>query len=83
MAEWISVKDRSKRPDDGDKVWCYGDGCYFEAFYDANEEDYDYIPFGFYERHFHPVTLGFVDEEFVPCCATHWMPLPEPPREDE
>ena len=79
--KWISIEDKNNRPKDGDKVWCYGDGHCFEAWYDeVAETDYGLLPFGFYEMNINPRSLGVEDEEYVESYATHWMPLPEPPE---
>lgn len=79
--QWISVKDKEHRPEDGEQVWCYGSGYYFTAYYDeVQETDYGLNPFGFYELRINPSSLGAEDEEYIESCATHWMPLPEPPK---
>lgn len=84
MSEWISVKDKSRRPKDGEQVWCYESGDYFTAYYDETQEtDYGLNPFGFYELHINPVSLGAEDEEYIESCATYWMPLPEPPEVED
>lgn len=81
MSELISVKDKNNRPNDGDIVLCYGEGHFFEAYYDETQEtDYGLNPFGFYELHINPSSYGAEDEEYIESCATHWMPLPESPE---
>ena len=78
------MKNKSRRPKDGEQVWCYGSGYYFTAYYDeVQETDYGLKPFGFYESHIiDPVSLA-EEEEYIESCATHWMPLPKPPEVEE
>lgn len=66
MAEWISVKDRL--PEDG-KVLCVRKS---EAFRDRRYVDILNVDHGW-----------FMDGAFVVADGnvTHWMPLPEPPKE--
>ena len=53
-------------------IYCYG-------LYDEEADDY-YIPEGWWEnRQFNP---DDVYNNPVDCAVTHWMPLPEPPKED-
>lgn len=53
-------------------IYCYG-------LYDEETDDY-YIPEGWWEnRQFNP---DDVYNNPVDCAVTHWMPLPEPPKED-
>ena len=53
-------------------IYCYG-------LYDEEADDY-YIPEGWWEnRTFNP---DDVYNNPVDCAVTHWMPLPEPPKED-
>ena len=53
-------------------IYCYG-------LYDEEADDY-YIPEGWWEnRKFNP---DDVYNNPVDCTVTHWMPLPEPPKED-
>lgn len=54
-------------------IYCYG-------LYDEEADDY-YIPEGWWEnRQFNP---DDVYNNPVDCAVTHWMPLPEPPKEAE
>ena len=40
--------------------------------------------FGSWVKDFDPISLGATDSHWVPLeGVTHWMPLPEPPKEDE
>jgi len=63
--EWISVKDRL--PDDVfDFVIAYADGAMSTIGYSKKN--------GFYEVY--PIKV-----QLCICDITHWMPLPEPPKE--
>ena len=54
------------------EIYCYG-------LYDEEADDY-YIPEGWWEnRQFNP---DDVYNNPIDCAVTHWMPLPEPPKED-
>lgn len=68
--EWISVKDRL--PDrDGNYLCCFQTGYIYTEMYD-NNGFYDYEP-------------EFISTEYEKIyhnnIVTHWMPLPEPPKE--
>lgn len=71
MSEWISVKDRL--PGKGNDVLMYFDtGNMAVGFWHDGDECFTfwsaYADYGWY-----------TDCDFEP---THWMPLPEPPKED-
>lgn len=68
MNEWISVKDERKPKFLERVLVCYCDDMAREGFY---RDDFDkwFIYYGF-------GGLGAVEVN-----ATHWMPLPEPPKE--
>lgn len=72
MSEWISVKDRL--PEDGQKVLAFGGGerryyCVAKFFKHFNDGG-DFWHLGAKDRKYSP---GYK--------ITHWMPLPEPPKE--
>lgn len=61
-----------------DSAWNWND-IYYYGLYDEEADDY-YIPEGWWEnRQFNP---DDVYNNPVDCAVTHWMPLPEPPKED-
>lgn len=61
-----------------DSAWNWSD-IYCYGLYDEEADDY-YIPEGWWEnRQFNP---DDVYNNPVACAVTHWMPLPEPPKED-
>lgn len=67
MAEWISVKDRLPENDD-DVLLCFNTGVMVVGF----RSNYDEL-------------CAHIDEEYYAnckTCPTHWMPLPEPPKEE-
>ena len=71
--QWISVKDRL--PDyDTYTLWCREDGFMFIA-----EIDHDCTWSIFKDIYERPAP--FLDEHEVVAKITHWMPLPEPPKE--
>jgi len=65
--EWISVQDRLPE----------GDGHYltFSHYYGVRGMDYDCLE-GWAKRQW------FFDDTSPTSTVTHWMPLPEPPKED-
>lgn len=79
--QWISVKD--KLPEKSCQVLCYcAGGSIFNAEYDESIDD-DF-PIGFWEQYYDHETYGWQGEEWNPINdVTHWMPLPEPPKEDD
>ncbi len=77
MAKWISVKDRL--PEDKVEVlfyekWCGvpGVGYYSEKCEDWNADT------EFVEAYGNSYVLSTIESEDV----THWMPLPDPPKEE-
>lgn len=57
--------------------WCE---IYSYGLYNEDADDY-YVPEGWWEnRQFNP---DDVYNNLVDCAVTHWMPLPEPPKEDK
>lgn len=61
-----------------DSAWNWSD-IYCYGLYDEKADDY-YIPEGWWEnRKFNP---DDVYNNPVDCAVTHWMPLPEPPKEN-
>lgn len=83
MNAWISVKDRL--PDDRMSVLAYVKELY---------GDWRIINAGYYDRHssntkkpnlqFHESCgcSGQERDEMIIECVSHWMPLPEPPKDD-
>lgn len=75
---WISVKERLPETYETDDVFGYRhskvcnvigkDRCRWMAYYDQDENQWCTLPTGVY--------LGI---DYV----THWMPIPEPPKEEE
>ena len=62
-----------------DSAWNWSD-IYCYGLYDEEADDY-YIPEGWWEnRQFNP---DDVYNNPVDCAVTHWMPLPEAPKEVE
>lgn len=61
----------------GDSIWNW-----YDIDFDYDEERDEYlIPAGWWEyRHFNP---DDVYNCLVDCEVTHWMPLPEPPKEEQ
>lgn len=65
------------------------DGEYFVLYDDEYAEDYDtgrvgvadfYVDceaFGYWQERYDPVTLGFVDSDFVEIKVKKWMPIPK------
>lgn len=71
MSDWISVKERLPEED-------------FDGFYDKNGEYPTFIVM--IDVGVIPATLQFngtewIDEDSNVYNVTHWMPLPEPPKE--
>lgn len=79
IPQWISVKERM--PEKSCQVLCYSEsGEIFNAEYDSNIDVAFQI--GFWDQYYDD-TLGFYGEDWNPCdTVTHWMPLPEPPKEN-
>ena len=82
MAEWISVKERL--PDKEGKYLCYCDyGCsgaisvYSFAKNLSKVDKYDFRGEKRAGWYFYDSEWGYGETESV----THWMPLPEPPKE--
>lgn len=82
MAEWISVKD--KLPEEGGQYLVFvkeedeEHGCVLNAWFNPFELTLVPLEIGW--------TLLYEFYEFsdrLRGCITHWMPLPEPPREEE
>ena len=85
--KWISVEDRL--PDDGDSRFYM---CLVENHLEDPPMFCQYEEergFGFWNDIYDPVTLGFVDSEFQTMEELHyekvryWMPLIEPPEDEE
>ena len=66
-AKWIPVSERL--PEVGDRVLC-------------NIKSFAF-PGSFYQRILPYDKYGFKEDNIYTDDVTHWMPLPEPPKEDE
>lgn len=81
MSEWISVKDRLPGQS-GEYLVLVENGDMFNAEFD--ECCGECGEFGIWQGWYDPNTLGFVDSEWSTYSGiTHWMPLPEAPKEGE
>ena len=81
VQQWIPVSERFPEKSDRYLV-LFDDGHCMDAEYDQCMDDG--CEFGFWHSYHHPVTLGFLDSEWIAYEGiTHWMPLPEPPKEDK
>ena len=82
---WVSVKDRLPtyaEVKDERVLVLTESGDIFSIGFDECIEDESI--FGMWRQNFDPVTLGATDSDWIPCeGVTHWMPLPEPPKEDD
>lgn len=67
MAEWISVEERLPEDNHSVLVYCPYNKCIFTAYYDDFAGEW---------VHFGGCMPG---EVYYP--VSHWMPLPEPPKE--
>lgn len=78
MSEWISIEERL--PEQSGEILCYADGQIFNAYYDdAIDDDFQ---IGRWNQYFNPDTLGWEGDYWEAYDAvTHWMPLPEAPKE--
>lgn len=78
-AEWIPCSERLPS-DSGDYlVWLEDESEHYAVIpFDA-----DAGGFGWWQDYYHPVSLGFLDSEFIKAeNVTAWQPLPKPYRED-
>lgn len=74
QSEWISVDERL--PEECKNVLCFARNKTMIAFMEKVEDCGEYVPVFWdwvaYDR----------DDTYDEVCATHWMPLPEPPKGD-
>ena len=82
---WISVKDRlptyAEVKDDRVLVLTESGDIFSIGFDECIEGE---SIFGEWRQNFDPVTLGATDSDWISCDGvTHWMPLPEKPKEDD
>lgn len=73
--QWIPVTERL--PEQDGYYLCCIDGDVRIVFFDRFEN-----AFGYDRTVFDPEILGFMESEFTAYNVTHWMPMPEPPKED-
>ncbi len=79
---WISVTERLPEEDGDYLVWYLiedgGEPCFGILPFDSN------VPaFGYWDEYYDPVTYGWAGSDFIEVKGvTHWMPLPEPPKEE-
>lgn len=77
MNKWISVEDRLPDNDDMVLIWpqpCYGVDLHVGQYQKHREDGPSWLSVT-YEDHW-----GVLCD---PIAVTHWMPLPEPPKDDE
>ena len=76
MNEWISVNDRLPETDNDYLVLTESKDI-FKAYFNEYSKE-----FGSYSDIYDTDTLGYVDSEWLKYEEiTHWMPLPQPPKE--
>ena len=85
VQEWISVDDRLPELDTDQVLVLDENGNIYNTWYDGCIDDR--CRFGHYRAVYNSDTLGFDGVDWVPEVitkkVTHWMPLPEPPKEVE
>ena len=84
VPQWINVKDRL--PDKDGNYLCYLEcGAVCEAAFDSTiASEGEEFPFGEWVGVYNSDTLGFTDSYWEEYDAiTHWMPLPEPPKDGD
>ena len=83
VGKWIPVTERLPDKNGAYLVWIlwpYEE----EPWYSIVNYDADVEAFGEWEEHYHPISLGYLDSEFVEIKnVIAWMPLPEPPEAEE
>ena len=81
--KWVSIKD--KLPDEDGAYLCYLEsGIVCEANYDSTVAAEGKFPFGEWVTYYNSDTLGAEDNYWEAYDAiTHWMPLPEPPKDGD
>ena len=82
--QWISVKDRL--PEKDGNYLCYLEcGAVCEAAFDSTiASEGEEFPFGEWVGVYNSDTLGFTDSYWAEYDAiTHWMPLPESPKDGD
>lgn len=67
MAEWISVKERLPEDRHSVLVYCPYNKCIYTAYYDDFNDEWYHFGRG-----------GRIEVYYT---MSHWMPLPEPPKE--
>ena len=70
IPQWISVKDRL--PEDGTRVMAYVNGWHEVAWHRKSIREWQFRD-----------EIAFNNETNTYGLVTHWMPLPEPPKENE
>lgn len=77
---WISVKD--KMPEDSGDYIVLNDGRIEIAPYDKEAAQEGFYPFGYEDKEIDEIGNTLIDWIEI-SGVTHWMPLPEPPQEEE
>lgn len=72
QSEWISVEERM--PEECKAVLCFAGNKIVLAFMEKTEDCGEYVPV------FWDLVAYDRDDTYDEVCATHWMPLPEPPK---
>jgi hypothetical protein len=72
QSEWISVDERL--PEECKDVLCFAGNKMVLAFMEKTEDCGEYVPV------FWDLVAYNRDDTWDEVCATHWMPLPEPPK---
>ena len=76
---WIPCSERLPSESGDYLVWIEDESEHYAVIpFDADAED-----FGWWQDYYHPVSLGFLDSEFIKAeNVTAWQSLPKPYRED-
>lgn len=82
IVRWIPVTERLPKKSGAYLVWAQFPLEEYPAIYIVNF-DSDCGAFGDWYERFHPETLGSLGSDFETVDVRYWMPLPNPPEEDE
>ena len=78
QSEWISVNERM--PEDSGDYMVFNDGRIEIAPYDKEAAQEGFYPFGYEDKEIDEMGNTLIDWIEI-SGVTHWMPLPEPPKE--